>query len=405
MHLTNRQERILEGDAGQAEQLCYRILVNLGELEGADRMIPVKGAHISGVSYKTGGEGLIRVLERFQGLGARTSVQATLNPAGMDLTDWVTMGVPEDFAEKQKTILRLYTAIGVKPTCTCIPYQLDDWDHIRPGDHLSWAESNAVIYANSILGARTNREGSISSLASAVIGQTPEYGMHLDGPRLPTVRITVKGDLSPFDLDILGAHIGLEHNSEVPFIEGIRGSDTGAIKHMGAAMAAKGGIPLYHVFGITPEHESIDRAEKEGLISDRIELEVSELRSMADEIFPPLDGDIDIFAVGCPHLGPDELRRLAELVKGKRKREGKRFMAFTARSVLDVVEKGTLRSIRGSGVELYADTCMVVMPLEDMGPTGAASDSGKAAHYIPKISRVPTSLMPLEKMVEAAFSP
>ena len=105
MHLTNRQERILEGDAGQAEQLCYRILVNLGELEGAERMIPIKGAHISGVSYKTGGEGLIRVLERFQGLGARTSVQATLNPAGMDQTDWVTMGVPEDFAEKQKTII------------------------------------------------------------------------------------------------------------------------------------------------------------------------------------------------------------------------------------------------------------------------------------------------------------
>ncbi len=406
MELTADEERILNGGSGPAEELAMRILVNLGELEGADSLIRIVSAHISGVSYKTGGEGLIKMLERFHDDGGKVSVPSSLNPAGMDLDLWGKMGIDPAFAKKQGRIIKLYGSLGVETTCTCIPYELFSKLHpVGMGDHIAWGESNAVIYANSMLGARTNREGSISCLASAIVGRTPNYGMHLDEKRLPTIEVSVSGEMSALDHDLLGAHIGVNFNSGIPLIKGLKGPELPDLKHMGAAMAAKGGLALYHVEGVTPESRICDPASFENNIDDRVTISSEDLSAVKEELYPTIDGEIDTYVIGCPQLGKGEFQRLYRSIKGKRLLPGKRILAFTSRDLLNSLDVELVKGVEKAGVEIYRDTCMVVSPLDMMGMSRAGTDSGKAAHYLPRMSRISTELMPIEMIIENAAEP
>ncbi len=406
MELTPDEERILSGGSGPAQELAMKILVNLGELEEADSLIPIVSAHISGVSYKTGGEGLLKILERFHDDGGKVSVPSSLNPAGMDLDHWEKMGIDPAFAEKQGRIIDLYGSLGVETTCTCIPYELFSKLHpVGMGDHIAWGESNAIIYANSMLGARTNREGSISCLASAIVGRTPNYGMHLDERRLPTIKISISGKMSPLHHDLLGAHIGVNFNSEIPLIKGMKGPELPELKHMGAAMAAKGGLALYHVEGVTPESRKCDASSFEDDIKERIEISPEDLSAVKEELYPAINGDIDTFVIGCPQLGGFELGRLNRALKGRSLLPGKRMLAFTSRDMLDSLDVELVKGIEKAGVEVYRDTCMVVSPLDMMGVSRVGTDSGKAAHYLPRMSRISTELMPIEMIIENATGP
>ncbi|MCK5772478.1 MAG: aconitase X catalytic domain-containing protein [Thermoplasmata archaeon] len=406
MELTGDEEKVLGGGSGPARELAMRILVNLGELEGADSLIPIVSAHISGVSYKTGGEGLIKMLERFHDDGGKVSVPSSLNPAGMDLDRWEGMGIDPAFAEKQGRIIELYSSLGVQTTCTCIPYEI--FSRVHPvgfGDHIAWGESNAVIYANSMLGARTNREGAISCLASAIVGRTPNYGMHLDERRLPTIEVTIEGELTPLHHDLLGAYIGVNFNSEIPLIRGMGSPERPELKHMGAAMAAKGGLALYHVEGVTPESKRCDPSSFENNIKERVEISTEELSAVKEELYPTIDGEIDTFVIGCPQLGEFEFRRLNRALEGKALLPGKRILAFTSRDLLSSLDVELVRGVERAGVEIYRDTCMVVSPLDMMGVSRAGTDSGKAAHYLPRMSRISTELMPIEMIIEKATGP
>ncbi len=406
MELTPEEERILEGREGPVRELAMKILVNLGELEEADSLIPIVSTHISGVSYKTGGEGLIKMLDRFHGDGGKVSVPSSLNPAGMDLDLWKEMGIDPAFADKQERIIDLYGSLGVETTCTCIPYELFSILHpVGMGDHIAWGESNAVIYANSMLGARTNREGAISCLASAIVGRTPNYGMHLDEKRLPTIEISISGEMSPIHHDLLGAYIGVNFNSEIPLIKGMKGPELPEVKHMGAAMAAKGGLALYHIEGVTPESRIRDPASFEKNIHERIQISSDNLSAVKEELYPTIDGEIDTFVIGCPQLGGFEFNRLYRALKGKTLLPGKRILAFTSRDLLSSLDVELVRGVERAGVEIYRDTCMVVSPLDMMGVSRTGTDSGKAAHYLPRMSRISTELMPIEMIIENATGP
>jgi len=320
----------------------------------------------------------------------------------MDLELWKEIGYPRDFAEKQLRIIELYSRLGINMTCSCIPYETPN--RVQPvkfGDHLSWGESNAVIYANSIVGARTNREGGISSLASAILGKTPAWGMHLDGPRMPTIEVKVEGDMKVHHYDLLGAHIGKNFNSSVAVYKGIpKDADRGALKHLGAAMAAKGGHPIFHIDGLTPEQELVRKAYEESKITERIVLTPKELDDSKELLYPTPKEEIDIFVLGCPQFGIFEFQRLFDALKGRKLKSGKRIIVYTNRALLELLDPQKERSIIDSGVEIYNDTCMVVTPLRSIGIERVGTDSGKAAHYIPKMSRVETDLLPLERIVE-----
>jgi len=185
MLLNPEQNAMLDGSRGYATRKAMQILVALGEIYGAERMIPVSSVQIAGVSYDNLGEAGLQFLSEMADGGGKVCVQTTLNPAGMDIENWRSLGIQPDFAEKQGRVLEAYSRMGVTTTCTCTPYLTGN----RPlfGDHIAWSESSAVCYANSVLGARTNREGGPSALASALTGLTPEYGYHLAKNRRPTL--------------------------------------------------------------------------------------------------------------------------------------------------------------------------------------------------------------------------
>ncbi len=208
MYLTKEEELILTGEYGYALQKAMEILVALGEIYGADRLIPIKSAQVAGVSYKNIGNAGIEFLRDFVDAGARVSVYTTLNPAGIG---------NDEFMEKQAEVLELYRRMGgIEATSTCTPYYGANLPKF--GDHLAWSESSAVSFANSVIGARTNREGGPSSLAAAIVGKTPNYGLHLDENRKATVKVKVEaGGVKTFvDYAALGYHLGKSLGNDVP---------------------------------------------------------------------------------------------------------------------------------------------------------------------------------------------
>ncbi len=396
MELTREEERILAGEEGEARQRAMRLLVVLGKIFGAERMIRVRSAQISGVSYRTIGDAGLEFLEDFAEAGAKASIMATLNPCGMDLRRWKRMGIPCEFAEKQLRIARAFARMGVKLTWTCTPYYASN--RPRFGQSLAWAESSAVAFANSVLGARTNREGGPAALASAVVGRTPLYGLHLDSEREPThsveVRLKPSNDL---DYGLLGYLLGKSLGGGVPLLSGLGGPSLDELKYMGASAAASGGIALFHVEGVTPEAK---RKRFDGRGLEALEVDGKDLDAIKDSISS--SRDFDWVLLGCPHLSLAELRTIAEAVRGKRLR--KRLMCFTSRAVrADASKRGYIRAIERAGGLVACDTCMVVSPLEAMGIDGAYTNSCKAAHYMPSLSGAEAALRSLRDCIHAAL--
>ena len=218
MQLDPEDERILAGEDGETRQKMLELLVALGKVFGAERLVPIKSPQVSGASYKTIGK---YGLDWLSSLDAKAVVPAVLNPIGMPRTRWQEMGVDPDFAEKQQAVVAAYERLGVRIDCTCTPYYLHE---TRYGDHLAWSESSAVSYANSVIGARTNREGGPSALAAAIIGKTPCYGLHLDKNRVPQMVIDVHTDTSEWeiaDFGALGFHAGKLAGNRIPYFRGI----------------------------------------------------------------------------------------------------------------------------------------------------------------------------------------
>src|SRR5512133_498083 len=207
MQLTTQQQEMLDGQSGRATRKAMEILSTLGTIYGAEFMLPVTSVQISGVSYDNLGEAGLHFLAEMADGGGKTRVLTTLNPAGMDVENWQRMGIPADFAAQQQRVIEAFAHMGVITTCSCTPYLTGNVPHFA--EHIAWAESSAVCYANSVLGARTNREGGPSALAAALTGRTPCYGLHLDENRRPGLTVQVEAGLNDTrDFGALGVAIG-----------------------------------------------------------------------------------------------------------------------------------------------------------------------------------------------------
>lgn len=364
----------MDGEEGEIPQRMMRLLVRLGEIYGADRLIPVSSVQVAGVSYKSIGDPGLEFLESIAAGGVRVKVPTTLNPPGMDLEDWRELGFPEDFAEKQLRIIEAFCRMGVMMTATCTPYLVGNLP--RFGEHIAWSESSAVSFANSVLGARTNREGGPSALAAAICGLTPNYGLHLDENRQPTVLVEVEADLADAaDFGALGYLVGKMVKEGVPYFRGIREASVDQLKALGAAMAASGAVALYHVEGITPEARLV---RTEGL--EKVKVGGEELRKVYENFSPDEEPDIVIF--GCPHASLAEIAEVARLLEGKKLR--KPLWICTSRATKDAAKRmGLVDAIQRAGGMVIADTCAVVAPIERMGFKVTGVNSGKAANYLP----------------------
>jgi hypothetical protein len=366
MHLLPEEERVLAGEQGETRQKMMEILAALGKVFGAGRLIPIRSAQVSGASYKTIGDA---GLEWLSGLDARVSVPTVLNPVGMDRVAWREMGISPVFAKKQEEVIAAYSRLGIRLECTCTPYYINQ---TRFGDHLAWSESSAVSYANSVIGARTNREGGPGALAAAIIGKTPEYGLHLVGERKPQVHIRVEGNGTRDDgafYGALGYLAGKLAGNRIPFFSGIR-PRRDQLKALGAAMAASGAVALYHVDGITPEAR-IFSYEVGNL--EQVTVTDGEVAALWS------DTPVDAVALGCPHCSHGELSVIASLLAGKRVKIP--VYIFAARKVIEE-SRQVVAAIEKSGARVYADTCMVVSPVMEQYGT-IMVNSGKAFSYVP----------------------
>jgi len=373
MYLTKEQEKMLEGEEGEVVEKLMRLLVRLGDIYNADRMIPVGSVQVSGVSYKSIGDPGLEFLEDFASKGAKVKVLTYLNPAGMDLENWKEMGISADFAEKQNRIIKAFKKMGIVITATCTPYLAGNLPRFR--EHIAWSESSAVSFSNSVIGARTNREGGPSALAAAICGFTPNYGLHLDENRKPDFVIDVKADLKfNADFGAMGYFVGSAVKNKIPYFRGIKEANTDNLKALGAAMAASGAVALYHVENMTPEAHLMDT---EGL--ERIEFGNEELKETYEKL--NTGEETDVVILGCPHASLREIAEVAGRVKGKTLR--KPLWICTSRAMKETAERmGLLETIEKAGGKIVADTCMVVSPIEKLFKTTAVN-SGKAAHYLP----------------------
>lgn len=372
--MTNAEERILSGENGEVMERLFRLLVQLGEIYGADRMIPVGSAQVAGVSYKSIGDPGVEFLEDYAAKGAKVKIVTFLNPAGMDIEDWQKLNVPPGFAEMQLRIMNAFKKMGIVVSATCTPYLAGNLPRFR--EHIAWSESSAISFSNSVIGARTNREGGPSALAAALCGVTPNYGLHLDENRKPQVLVEVDVKLEDSaDFGALGYAVGKQVKNRIPYFKGIKDADTDQLKALGAAMAASGAVALYHIEDLTPEAHLM---EVKGLEK----LSVS--NKDVDETFSKLTTgkEPDIVILGCPHSSLREIMTVSRKLEGKKLK--KPLWVCTSRMVKEAANRmGFTQTIEAAGGRVVADTCMVVAPIEDMGYKTTASNSGKAANYLP----------------------
>jgi len=383
MYLTPEEEKLFNGKSGPTYQKAIEILAALGDIYEADRLIPIKSAQIAGVSYKTIGDA---GLEWISDLKGKVAVPSILNPAGMDLVCWKEMGISEDFAKKQEKIIQAYSALGVRIECSCTPYNI--FDNLAGfGDHVAWSESSAISYANSVIGARTNREGGPSALAAALIGKTPNYGFHLDENRKPVVSIIVETELHDSDYGALGYIVGEMVGDKVPLFKLKSKPSKDELKSLGAAMAASGAVALYHVSGITPE------AGKYEAPKEKITIEEKQIKEVYSK------GEPDLIAFGCPHSSVSELERLAQLLTGKKVK--KEVWICTSRAIKNKHPE-LIKRIEKSGAKVFCDTCMVVSPASERFSCMMVN-SGKAHKYVPNLCGVKSILGRTEDCIEAAL--
>ncbi|MCD6287414.1 MAG: aconitase X catalytic domain-containing protein [Anaerolineae bacterium] len=405
MRLTKEEQAWLDGGDGPATRRAMEIVVALASIYGAERLIPVESVQISGVSFRNIGDAGLDFLRRWADEGARVRVPTMLNPTAMDMVDWRCQGFDPDFAAKQQQVIDAFARMGVgegTPVPTCTPYLIGN----RPavGAHVAWAESSAVSFVNSVLGARTNREGGPGAIAAAIVGRTGAYGLHLDANRRATVRVEVRVQPETIsDYSALGALVGQQTRKAVPYFQGLALDAADPLreeklKTLGAAMAATGAVALYHVEGVTPEAAfSIPTPQ----VSVLRKVTIDDLRSGYALLSDDVDA-IDLVWLGCPHASLAEISRVADLVRGQTLRLP--LWVTCARPVRAVaVEQGLIDVIEAAGGKVFADACVAIAPVRDLGFTAVATASAKGAYYLRNLAKVDAKFGTVGECVRAAI--
>ena len=396
MRLDQEEKDMLQGKYGKAAQKSMEILTTLGEIFDAENMIDVHGVQIAGVSYDNLGEAGLEFLTEMAEDG-KVRVLTTLNPAGMDRENWRVLGIDEEFAKNQNRVIDAFAKMGIITTCSCTPYLIGNAPHYR--QHIAWAESSAVCYSNSVIGARTNREGGPSALAAALTGKTPNYGYHLEKNRHGQVLVKVNYPVTGTDeFGVLGKIIGdklVELGKKVPYIIGIPSATVEELKSFCASVATYGGTALFHMEDVTPEYNKYPKP------SDLVfEINQDDLANARAELIDD-DIEIDFVSIGCPHASIHEIAKLSVLLEGKEVK--KEFWITTARPTKRIADEvGYSKIIEDAGAKFAADTCCVVAPIKGRFK-GIMVDSAKACYYGRAKNKFKVKIGSIEECVEEAI--
>lgn len=405
LHLTPDERSLLDGAAGPATAMAMRIVASAARMLGADRLVPVSSAHIDGCLYH--GDGGVHFAERLVEGGARVAVPTTLNVGALDLLHPDTVRGDAHHAAMARRQMQAYVALGCQPTWTCAPYQAGH----RPGvgEQVAWGESNAIAFVNSVLGARTERYGDFLDACCALTGRAPFYGLHREAARRARVVVDLTGvpaALKERDVfyPVLGTWLGLAVGGEVPALVGLPTTVTeDQLKALGAAAASTGAVALFHVVGVTPEADTLDDALQGDAPERSLTVSAEALRTALARLSTSGSSALDAVAVGSPHFSLDEFGDLVDLIAGLRSKVP--FYACTSRNVLVELEaSGDARLLSEAGVEIVADTCVVVTPI--LPATGGVlmTNSGKFAHYGPSNTGYEVVYGSLEDCVASAVT-
>ena len=385
---------MLDGAEGYAVQKSMEILTALGDIYGAKSLIKVGSVQVAGVSYHNLGDAGLEFLNDLAKDG-KVKVLTTLNPAGMDLENWQQLGISPEFAEKQNLVIEAFERMGILVSCTCTPYLIGNLPLF--GEHLAWSESSAVTFANSVIGAKTNREGGPSALAAAFVGKTPCYGLHLDENRIPDVHVQVNAALAKLsDWGALGYAIGKKAENKISYITGIKTAELDELKSFCASVVTYGSKPLFYIKGITPASELQIQPR------ETVTIEQADIKNAYDNINDDVR-DIELVCVGCPHCSIKEINEIADLIKGKNVAEGTEFWVATSRTAKQLADKrGYTKVIESAGGKFACDTCMAVAPLKGRFKS-LATTSAKGCFYS-RQNLMKTKMGSLEECVNAAVT-
>ncbi len=396
---------MLNGEFGEATRMAMGILTTMAGVYGADRLLDITSAHIDGCLYH--GYSGLEFAERLVAGGAQVVVPTTLNVGAMDLIHPELFKGTEQVGRWATRMMEAYQAMGCRPTFTCAPYQAMH----RPalGEQIAWAESNAIVFANSVLGARTNRYGDFIDICAALTGRAPDVGLHRVENRRGRVlfrlndipeRLLREDVLFP----VLGYLIGARTGTRIPVIDGLLPETTeDQLKALGAATASSGAVALFHAVGVTPEAPSLDAAFQGHAPETIIEVTLADLLATLTHLSTAPDGDIDVVALGSPHFSMAEFAQLMPLLAAFPPQSGVEFMVCTHRLALAALkERGWLDLLRLAGVQVVVDTCVVVTPLVRASEGVLMTNSGKFAHYSPGNIGLQVVFGSLEECVRSA---
>lgn len=403
MRLTDSDRAVLEGEAGEAAAIALELVVAAGDAIGAPELLDVSGAHIDSCLYH--GQASLDFAERLSGAGGTVAVPTTLNVSSLDLLHPDLYRGDPDIAEKARALMDSYVAMGCRPTWTCAPYQLAS----RPalGEQVAWGESNAIVFANSVLGARTNRYGDFLDICCAISGRAPATGLHTDEGRTATVQLDVVVPDEYLDRDLLyvalGHQLGRTVGTEVAVITGLdERADEDRLKALGAAAASSGAVGMFHIAGVTPEAPTLEAALGGGAPGMVVTVGLSDLRRVVSDLSNEGEA-LGAVSVGTPHASLSELEMLAGLTNGRV--SAVPFYVNTGRDVMaEAALQGLVGALESFGAQFVTDTCTYTTPI--MGPIRGAvmTNSGKWAYYAPANLGVDVVLAETADCVESAVS-
>jgi hypothetical protein len=407
LRLTERDQEMLDGRHGPAVQMAMRILTRMADIYGAEELLDITAAHIDSTIYI--GEAGLEYAERLASFGARVAVPTTLNVSGVDEQHWEEWPVPKEWAEKAHRQMVVYQQMGAIPTWTCAPYQTEWRPHF--GQQIAWGESNAIAYANSVLGARTERYPDLLDICCAITGRAPAIGLHLSKNRagqilfrLIDIPVELQNDGTFYP--VLGHLLGKIARDRIPVVYGlsVRPKDD-QLKALGAAASSSGSVALFHIVGVTPEAPSLEVAFQGRTITRMVNVTMDALLQARAELTTYDGNQIDMVVLGSPHFSLAEFRQLAPLLEGHTRHPRVRFLVTTSRAMRHLAEKaGYLDAFHAFGGQITVDTCILATPMLPPEIKLLMTNSAKYAYYAPGMLNTQVVFGSLEDCVQSAIA-
>jgi predicted aconitase len=387
--LSDRDRAMLAGDEGEATRVAMRIVLRMASIQQATELIDITSVHVGGSIYT--GSGSLHAVERMTELGGRVRVPTTVNAISIDRSADAAPGLDPEFARNADRLATALQEMGARPIFSCTPYVFPEGPAF--GDDILWAESNAIAYANSVIGARTNRHGDFLDICAAITGRVPRSGLHLPANRAGEflVRIPAVEDPDPPFFTTLGYLVGKHAGTEIPVIEGIPGTpSTEDLKAFCSTVATSGPVGLFHMVGVTPEAPTVEAALGGRPPRRVLDVTTADLRDVWHGLSSGRGRALQLVLVGSPHATLGDLAALSALARGRRKHPDVDVLVTTSRFALEQARaRGLMVDIEDFGMRVSTDTCLCMLNERSVPPgtDGVMTDSGKFAHYGPGLIR------------------